>query len=114
MRRLLILSEFALALTLLAGAGLMIHSFWNLVQVDLGVRIVKEGLMLTLLGSAVGLAGAYLSGRAMQSVLFGVGALDPPTFVSIVVVLLGAALAACLIPAQRAASVDPVRSLRTE
>lgn len=76
--------------------------------------IVKEGLMLTLLGSAVGLAGAYLSGRAMQSLLFGVGALDIPTFVSIVVVLLGAALAACLIPAQRAASVDPVRSLRTE
>jgi putative ABC transport system permease protein len=76
--------------------------------------IIKEGLMLTLLGSAVGLAGAYLSGRAMQSLLFGVGALDIPTFVSIVVVLLGAALAACLIPAQRAASVDPVRSLRTE
>lgn len=76
--------------------------------------IVKEGLMLTLLGSAVGLVGAYLTGRAMQSVLFGVGAFDLPTFVSIVLVLLSAALAACLIPAQRAASVDPVRSLRTE
>ena len=76
--------------------------------------IVKEGLVLALLGSAFGLFGAYFVGRAMRSILYGVGAIDVSAFVLTVLLLLSAALLACIVPARRAASVDPMRSLKTE
>ena len=71
-------------------------------------------MALALAGVAVGLAAALVLTRAMRSLLFEVGAADPLTFLSVPAVLLVAALAACYLPARRAAAVDPVTSLRSE
>ena len=76
--------------------------------------IIKEGLLLCLLGSAVGLMGAFLMGRAMQSMLYGVGAMDFSAFSAAAFLLLIAALLACFVPARRAASADPMQTLRAE
>jgi putative ABC transport system permease protein len=76
--------------------------------------ILKEGLILCFLGSALGLIGAYLIGRAMQSMLYGVGAMDFSVFSAAAFLLLLAALLACFVPARRAASADPMQALRTE
>jgi putative ABC transport system permease protein len=76
--------------------------------------IIKEGLTLCLLGSTLGLIGAYLAGRAMQSMLYGVGAMDFSVFTAAAFLLLLAALLACFVPARRAASADPMQALRTE
>jgi putative ABC transport system permease protein len=76
--------------------------------------ILREGLMMCLLGSALGMVGAYLIGRAMQSMLYGVGAMDFSAFAAAAFLLLITALLACFVPARRAASADPVQALRTE
>jgi putative ABC transport system permease protein len=76
--------------------------------------IIKEGLTLCLLGSALGLIGAYLTGHVLQSVLYGVGAMDFSVFTAAAFLLLIAALLACFVPARRAASADPMQALRTE
>ena len=76
--------------------------------------IIKEGLILCLLGSALGLMGAFLMGRAMQSMLYGVGAMDFSAFSAAAFLLLIAALLACFVPARRAASADPMQTLRAE
>lgn len=79
------------------------------------VRLVlKEGAILALTGSVIGLGGAYLVGRAMQSTLYGVGAMDPGAFGAVAFVLLLAALAACLVPAWRASRVEPIVALRCD
>ena len=76
--------------------------------------IVREGLTLAAMGLGVGLVGAYFIGRAMQSSLYGVSALDFRAFLAVGVVLLATALLACYLPALRAASTEPMRVLRTE
>lgn len=76
--------------------------------------IVRDGIMLASIGLGLGLIGAYFVGRAMQSLLFGVGALDISAFAAVAAVLLAAAVVACFLPARRAASVEPMRVLRTE
>jgi predicted permease len=76
--------------------------------------VLREGMAVALSGVAVGLAAAWALSRAMRSLLFEVGAADPLTFLSVPAVLLAAALAACYLPARRAAAVDPVTSLRSE
>jgi putative ABC transport system permease protein len=76
--------------------------------------VIKEGLILCLLGSAIGLVGAYLTGRALQSMLYGVGAMDFSVFTAAAFLLLIAALLACFVPARRAASADPMQTLRAE
>ena len=76
--------------------------------------IIREGLILACTGLGLGLAGAYFIGRAMQSMLYGVAALDVAAFLTVAGLLLTSALAACLIPARRAASTDPMQVLRTE
>ena len=76
--------------------------------------ILKEGLTLCLVGSVLGLIGAYLTGRAMQSMLYGVGTMDFSVFGAAAFLLLIAALLACLVPACRAASTDPIQALRAE
>ena len=76
--------------------------------------VLREGSMLAAIGLGLGLIGAYFVGRAMQSMLFGVRALDLSAFGSVALILLAAALLACYLPARRAASLEPMRVLRTE
>jgi putative ABC transport system permease protein len=76
--------------------------------------IVKEGVVLASIGLILGLAGAYLVGRAMQSTLFGIGRFDLSAFAAVGVILLATALLACYLPAHRAASVEPMAILRSE
>ena len=76
--------------------------------------VLKEGTLLAFTGAAIGLAGAYLVGRAMRSTLFGVEAFDVRTFGGVFALLLVVALSACLVPALRASRVEPIEALRDE
>jgi putative ABC transport system permease protein len=76
--------------------------------------VMREGLTLAGIGLALGWVGAYFVGRAMQSMLFGVAALDVTAFSAVGALLVIAALVACYIPARRAAAIEPVQALRTE
>ena len=76
--------------------------------------VLNHGLKLTLIGAAIGVAGAYAATRAITSVLYGVTATDPLTFVSVSVLLIFVALLACYVPARRATKVDPLVALRNE
>ncbi len=76
--------------------------------------VIRDGVVLAAIGLGLGLIGSYFIGRAMQSLLFGVQALDFAAFLSVAAVLLAAAVLACFLPARRAASLSPMRVLRTE
>ncbi len=76
--------------------------------------VLREGTILAFVGAAIGLAGAYLVGRAMRSTLFGVDAFDVGAFGGVFFVLLVIALLACLVPALRASRVEPMEALRDE
>jgi putative ABC transport system permease protein len=73
---------------------------------------VRRGLLIAGIGSAIGLVGSMGATRVMQSLLFGVSPLDPVTFAATPVVLVVAAVVATYLPARRAASVDPVETMR--
>ncbi len=76
--------------------------------------VLKKGMGLTLAGIGIGLLGAFVLTRLMSSLLFGVNASDPLTFVTVPLVLSLVALLACLIPARRATRIDPLVALRYE
>jgi putative ABC transport system permease protein len=83
-------------------------------ETDVLKMVVRQGMTLAGIGMAAGLAGAYFLTRLMTSMLFGIGATDPLTFVAISVVLAIVALGACFVPARRATRVDPMVALRYE
>ncbi len=81
---------------------------------DIMVLVLGEGTTMALLGAALGTVASLLLTRLMAKQLFGVSANDPLTYVSVAFVLMLAAIAACFVPARRAARMDPMKSLRWE
>ena len=119
-------SGIALFLAAIGIYGVMAYSVAQRTQ-EIGVRmalgaqplhvlrlIFGQSLMMLLIGTAIGLAGAFALTRLMSTLLFGVTATDPLTYVSVVGILTFVALLACYIPARRAAKVDPLIALRYE
>jgi putative ABC transport system permease protein len=76
--------------------------------------VVGEGARVTLVGVAIGIGIALMASRAIAPLLFGVSARDPIVYATVAVVLVGVGIVACLIPASRAARVDPNTALRVE
>jgi ABC-type antimicrobial peptide transport system permease subunit len=74
--------------------------------------VLGQGLVMTAIGLAVGLAAAVALTRTLSGLIYGVGTLDPLTFVTVPALLAIVAMLACFIPARRAASVDPITTLR--
>ena len=83
-------------------------------QLSIVTLVVRQGMALTLSGVMMGLAAAFLLTRLIRSLLFGVEATDSITFAGISLLLAMIALVASYIPAQRAARIDPLISLRSE
>lgn len=76
--------------------------------------VLRQGLILVCVGLVVGLALAFAAAQALESQLLGVTATDPLSFAGTTLVLLAVALTACLIPARRAARLDPLVALRRD
>ncbi len=119
-------ATLALLLTILGVYGVISHSV-NQRTYDIGVRmalgaehsailgmVLKQGIVLTLTGLCLGLAGSWLLTRVMASLLFQVTPTDPITFAGVSILLLFVSLAAIYIPARRATHVDPIVALRYE
>ncbi|HZE69974.1 MAG TPA: ABC transporter permease [Pyrinomonadaceae bacterium] len=81
---------------------------------DVLKMILSNGVKLTIIGVALGLAGAFLLTRALTSLLSGVSATDPATFIVVSIVMIAVALIASYVPARRATKVDPLKALRYE
>jgi putative ABC transport system permease protein len=125
----LLLSVFAgvaLLLTVIGLYGVVAYSVSQRareigIRLALGARswdvlklVVGQGIILTLIGVVIGSVAAMALTRLMRSLLFGVSATDPVTFVLVALALVAVTFAACLIPARRAIKVDPVIALRYE
>lgn len=125
----LLIGIFAVIAGLLAGVGLygVLSTAVRQRTAEIGVRmalgavpgsifnlVVGQGLRLSAVGIAIGLAAAFLLTRLITSLLVGVKATDPVTFAAVALMFLAVASAASWIPARRAAALDPTEALRDE
>jgi ABC-type antimicrobial peptide transport system permease subunit len=124
-----VLTAFAAGALLLAGIGLFGVLAFGVAQRrrEIGVRvalgagrgevlgmIIRQGMVLVAIGLAIGLAGSLAAMRVMGSLLYETGVYDPLTFAVVPALLAAVSLAACYVPARRAAVVDPMVTLRSE
>jgi len=122
-------SLFGALATVLAMVGLYGVTAYSVAQrvQEIGIRmalgaqrssvvslILREGVTLAVIGIVIGLAGAFALTRLLRSQLFEISPTDPLTFATTVLLLTAVALAACYLPARRAAKVDPMVALRYE
>jgi putative ABC transport system permease protein len=125
----LLLGAFAGLALLLAAVGIYSVLSYSVkrrvreigIRLALGARlsdvlrmVVFEGMKPTLLGVAIGTAGALALGRALSSLIYGIKPTDPVTFLAVALLLAAIALCASIIPAYRATKVDPMVALRYE
>ena len=126
---LVVLAIFAAAALVLAGLGLYGVIAGSVAERtrEIGVRaalgaapgavlslVVRQGMTLAGLGALVGLIGALAATRGLESLLYGVTPLDPATYFGVIVLLAGVCALASLVPAWRAANVDPTAALRSD
>ena len=124
-----LLGAFAVVSLLLAAVGIYGVFAGDVAQrrKEIGIRValgapsggvialvMRRAVTRAVLGVALGTGGALLAARAMRSLLFGVGAADPVSFVGVAALLLLVAVAATLVPAVRAARVSPLVAIRTD
>ncbi len=81
---------------------------------DVMGQVVRQALRLTVAGVAIGIAGGYAASRVITSMLFGITALDPVTYLGVIALMVGIALLAAWAPARRAVGIDPLTALRSE
>src|SRR6188508_1668080 len=125
----MLFEAFAAAALLLAAAGVYGVLAGSVAERtrEIGVRaalgashrnifalVLKQGLGLTGLGVAIGLAGAVAASQAIGAMLFGVSRFDPVTYAGVTALLVSATAVACGVPAWRAMRVDPAATLRSE
>jgi ABC-type antimicrobial peptide transport system permease subunit len=122
-----VLSAFAVLTGVLAAVGVYGLLMWVVnerrrelaIRLALGARptalartVTLQGVTLVAIGAAIGLTASRAAGTLLRAVLFQTGLSDPGAVAGSAVLLLGAALAACALPAWRAAKVEPLEGLR--
>jgi putative ABC transport system permease protein len=125
----IVFEAFALVALLLAATGIYgvlsgsvtermreigVRSALGASRGDILALVVRQGMTLTGLGVAIGLAGAAIASSALATLLFGISRLDPVTYLGVFVLASGVSAIACWVPAWRAARVDPAITLRAE